>query len=154
MLVLGKKPILIGIFTKDEALKGESKIESKSFGLSILYGLIFIFLFAIVTSLVFSLILNFTSVRESSLQYMITALSFIGLFGGGFLSGGKRKQKGWMIGGLTGLAYSLIIFLFQYLGYDRLFDAEQIIYHTCYTLIAMMGGILGVNMATNNSRTA
>jgi putative membrane protein (TIGR04086 family) len=154
MLVLGKKPILIGIFIKDEALKGESKIESKSFGLSILYGLIFIFLFAIVTSLVFSLILNFTSVRESSLQYMITALSFIGLFGGGFLSGGKRKQKGWMIGGLTGLAYSLIIFLFQYLGYDRLFDAEQIIYHTCYTLIAMMGGILGVNMATNNSRTA
>lgn len=154
MLVLGKKTILIGIFTKDEALKGESKIESKSFGLSILYGLIFIFLFAIVTSLVFSLILNFTSVRESSLQYMITALSFIGLFGGGFLSGGKRKQKGWMIGGLTGLAYSLIIFLFQYLGYDRLFDAEQIIYHTCYTLIAMMGGILGVNMATNNSRTA
>jgi putative membrane protein (TIGR04086 family) len=119
-----------------------------------LYGLIFIFLFAVVTSLVFSLILNFTSVRESSLQYIITALSFIGLFGGGFLSGGKRKQKGWMIGGLTGLAYSLIIFLFQYLGYDRLFSAEQVIYHTCYTLIAMMGGILGVNMATNNSRTA
>ncbi|OLS41568.1 hypothetical protein BTR25_03185 [Bacillus sp. MRMR6] len=128
-------------------------IESKSFGLSMLYGLIFIFLFAIVTSLVFSLILNFTSVRESSLQYIITALSFIGLFGGGFLSGGKRKQKGWIIGGLTGLAYSLIIFLFQYLGYDKLFDAEQVIYHTCYTLIAMMGGILGVNMASNHSRT-
>ncbi|WP_307405896.1 hypothetical protein [Neobacillus ginsengisoli] len=39
--------------------------------------------------------------------------------------------------------YSLIIFLFQYLGYDSLFNIEQFIYHICYTLIDMMGGILG-----------
>ncbi|WML45518.1 TIGR04086 family membrane protein [Neobacillus sp. PS3-40] len=103
--------------------------------------------------MIFSFILRFTSVREISLQYIITAISFIGLFGGGFLSGGKGKQKGWLIGGLTGLIYSLIVFLFQYLGYDRLFTGEQIIYHICYTLIAMMGGILGVNMSSN-SRTA
>lgn len=68
------------------------------------------------------------------------------------MSGGKRKEKGWLIGGVTGLIYSLIVFLFQFLGYDRLFDMEQFVYHTCYTLIAMMGGILGVNIATNNSR--
>jgi putative membrane protein (TIGR04086 family) len=135
-------------------LKGESIIESKSFGTAILYGLIFIFLFAIVSSLIFSLILQFTSVREVSIQYVVTTVSFIGIFGGGFLSGGKSKQKGWLIGGLTGLVYSFIIFLSQYLGYDRLFDFEQIIYHSCYILIAMMGGILGVNISTNNSRTA
>jgi putative membrane protein (TIGR04086 family) len=133
--------------------RGRIKIESKSFGTSVLYGLIFIFLFAAFSSLIFSFILRFTSVREISLQYIITVISFIGLFGGGFLSGGKGKQKGWLIGGLTGLIYSLIVFLFQYLGYDRLFTSEQIIYHICYTLIAMMGGILGVNMASN-SRTA
>jgi putative membrane protein (TIGR04086 family) len=85
---------------------------------------------------------------------MTTALSFIGLFGGGFLSGGKRKQKGWLIGGLTGLVYSLIIFLFQYLGYDRIFNLEQGIYYICYTLISMMGGILGVNLSGGSSRTA
>ncbi|MED3562167.1 TIGR04086 family membrane protein [Bacillus xiapuensis] len=129
-------------------------MESKSFGTSVLYGLIFIFAFAAISSLIVSLILKFTSTREASLQYIITALSFIALFGGGFLSGGKRKEKGWVIGGVTGLIYSLIVFLFQYLGYDKLFTFDQIIYHTCYTLIAMMGGILGVNIATNNSRTA
>ncbi|WP_083402055.1 TIGR04086 family membrane protein [Bacillus sp. MUM 116] len=130
-------------------------MESKSFGTSVLYGLIFIFVFAAISSLIVSLILKFTYTREASLQYIITALSFIALFGGGFLSGGKRKEKGWLIGGVTGLIYSLIVFLFQYLGYDKLFTFDQIIYHTCYTLIAMMGGILGVNIATNNnSRTA
>ncbi len=134
--------------------RGRTKIESKSFGTAVLYGLIFIFVFAALSSLIISFILRFTSVREGSLQYMTTALSFIGLFCGGFLSGGKRKQKGWLIGGITGLFYSLVIFLFQYLGFDRLFNVEQLIYHTCYTLIAMMGGILGVNMSSNNSRTA
>ncbi|TDK61821.1 TIGR04086 family membrane protein [Bacillus salipaludis] len=130
-------------------------MESKSFGTSILYGLIFIFAFAAISSLIVSLILKFTSTREVSLQYIVTALSFIALFGGGFLSGGKRKEKGWLIGGVTGLIYSLVVFLFQYLGYDKLFSFDQIIYHSCYTLIAMMGGILGVNIATNNnSRTA
>jgi putative membrane protein (TIGR04086 family) len=132
--------------------RGRVKIESKSFGTSILYGLIFILVFAVICSLIFAFILKFTAAREVSLQYVITALSFIGLFGGGFLSGGKRKEKGWLIGGVTGLIYSLVVFLFQYLGYDRLFNAEQVIYHTCYTLIAMMGGILGVNISTNNSR--
>ncbi|ULT55799.1 TIGR04086 family membrane protein [Neobacillus drentensis] len=134
--------------------RGRVKIESKSFGISILYGLIFIFAFALISSLIFAFILRFTSAQEGSLQYVITALSFIGLFGGGFLSGGKRKEKGWLIGGFTGLIYSFVVFLFQYLGYDRLFDAEQVIYHTCYTLIAMMGGILGVNISSNNSRRA
>lgn len=129
-------------------------MESKSFGISMLYGLIFIFLFAALSSLIFASILRFSSVREMSLQYIITGLSFIGLFGGGFLSGGKRKEKGWLIGGVTGLVYSLVVFLFQYLGYDRLFSAEQVIYHTCYILIAMMGGILGVNLTSTKSRSA
>ncbi|MBL4951268.1 TIGR04086 family membrane protein [Neobacillus sp. OS1-32] len=137
-----------------KGLKGERKIESKSFGTAVLYGLIFIFAFAAICSLIMSFIMRFTSADEATLQYIVTAISFIALFGGGFLSGGKRKEKGWLIGGVTGLIYSIIVFLFQYLGYDRLFDAEQLIYHTCYTLIAMMGGILGVNVATNNSRSA
>jgi len=119
-----------------------------------LYGLIFIFGFAAICSLIISFILKFTSAQETSVQYIVTAISFIALFGGGFLSGGQRKEKGWLIGGITGLIYSLIVFLFQYLGYDRLFSAEQLIYHTCYILIAMMGGILGVNIATNSRRSA
>ncbi|MGJ7920583.1 TIGR04086 family membrane protein [Neobacillus sp. LXY-4] len=128
-------------------------IASKQFGISVAHGLIAIFLLEIVGSLIFSLILRFSSVQESSLQVVLTAASFISLFAGGFISGGKGKEKGWMLGGVTGLLYSLVIFLFQYLGYDRLFNGEQLIYHTCFMLIAMMGGILGVNL-TSKSRTA
>ncbi|SFQ78504.1 MULTISPECIES: TIGR04086 family membrane protein [unclassified Bacillus (in: firmicutes)] len=124
-------------------------MESKTFGKALLYGLITIFFFAMVSSIIFSLILRFTSVQEGSLHYIVTAISFVGIFGGGFISGGKGKHKGWLIGGVTGTAYSFIILLFQYLGYDELFSTEQVIYHVCYILICMMGGILGVNMNSN-----
>jgi putative membrane protein (TIGR04086 family) len=126
-------------------------IESKNMGISILYGVVSIFLVAVLSSLIFSLILRFTATGESSLQFAVTAVSFISLFVGGFISGGKGKAKGWMLGGTTGLLYSIIIFLFQYLGHNSLFDVEQLIYHTCYMLVAMMGGILGVNMTTSRS---
>ncbi|WP_077214095.1 TIGR04086 family membrane protein [Bacillus dakarensis] len=128
--------------------------ESKNYGNAVLFGIIAIFLLLIVSSLVVSIVLKFTATQESSLEFITTAISFVTLFAGGFIAGGRGKQKGWLIGALTGLTYTLIIFLFQYLGYDSLFSIEQIIYHICYILTAMMGGILGVNMSTPKTRNA
>lgn len=120
--------------------------DSKSLGSAVLYGTLAIFILAIISSLIFAFLLRFTSLQESSVKYIITAISFLSIFMGGFISGGKGKQKGWMLGALTGLIYSLIIFLYQFLGMDSIFNVEQVIYHICYILIAMMGGILGVNI--------
>src|SRR3954469_7869925 len=120
--------------------------DSKNLGSAVLYGTLTIFILAIVSSLIFAFLLRFTALQESSVQFIITAISFISIFMGGFISGGKGKQKGWMLGGLTGFLYSLTIFLVQFLGLDQLFNFEQIVYYICYILIAMMGGILGVNL--------
>jgi putative membrane protein (TIGR04086 family) len=126
--------------------------ESKKIGYAILYGTISIFIFAIISSFIFAFILRFTALQETSIQYVIIAMSFIALFAGGFIAGGKGEQKGWFLGGLTGFIYSLLIFLYQFLGLDSLFNVEQIIYYVCYILISMMGGILGVNLS-GKSRT-
>ncbi|MCA1318787.1 TIGR04086 family membrane protein [Bacillus tianshenii] len=122
-------------------------MESKRLGLAIMYGLITIFMFAIATSLLFSLLLRFTSLQESSVAWIILTLSFITLFIGGFVSGGKGREKGWMLGGATGGAYSLIIFLFQYLGNDSLFSMNQLFFHLGFIAVAMLGGIIGVNLS-------
>jgi putative membrane protein (TIGR04086 family) len=126
--------------------------ESKKIGYAVLYGTISIFIFAIISSFIFAFILRFTALQETSIQYVITAMSFIALFIGGFIAGGKGQQKGWFLGGLTGFIYALFIFLYQFLGLDSLFNVEQIIYYVCYILISMMGGILGVNLS-GKSRT-
>lgn len=134
---------------------GGCKIEgSKSLVSAVLYGIFTIFLLAVISSTIFSLILRFTSVQESSLTIFITVVSFVSVFLGGFISGGKGKQNGWLVGGLTGIVYSLIIFLYQYLGHDSLFSLKQLIYHACYILTAAMGGIFGVNFTAARTRNA
>ncbi|RIW37767.1 TIGR04086 family membrane protein [Bacillus salacetis] len=116
-------------------------------GSAILYGTGTILVIAIAASFIFALLLRFTSLEESSINLAVTIISFLALFIGGFMSGGKGKEKGLVLGGFTGLIFSLGVFLFQYLGYDSLFSIKQLIYHGCFILTCMMGGILGVNIS-------
>ncbi len=118
---------------------------------SVLLGLGVIYAIAALCSLIFATILKFTAVEESQIKIFITIISFIALFLGGFTAGGRGKEKGWMLGGLTGLLYTVIHFLFEYLGYDSGFSTEQIVYYICFTITAVMGGILGVNIAGNRA---
>lgn len=134
------------LFIRRERMTIES---SKNFGSALLIGVVSIFIIAIFTSLILSVVLQFSSLTEGSINYLVTAISFVSLFMGGLLAGRKRKENGWLIGLLTGLIFSFIVYLFQYLGLDTHFSAEQFIYHACFTLTAMMGGILGVNLAKN-----
>jgi putative membrane protein (TIGR04086 family) len=124
------------------------KIGAKKLSIAISYGLITIFILAAITSLVISLLLKFTQLQELSLSWIMLTISFIILFIGGFVSGGKGKEKGWLLGGGTGLCYSLIIFLLQYLGFEAHFTLEQMLYHLGFLVISILGGILGVNMTS------
>lgn len=134
-------------------LKGKERetIEAKKMGSAILFGTGTILVIAAAASLIFALMLRFTSLEESSISLAVTIISFLALFVGGFMSGGKGKEKGLVLGGLTGLLFSLGVFLFQYLGYDSLFSVKQFVYHGCFIVTCMMGGILGVNVSGGKS---
>lgn len=121
-------------------------IETKKMSVAIIYGVISIFILAIIASLVVSILLRFTTLTESSLSLVMLIVTFFSLFIGGFISGGKGKKQGIVLGGGTGILYLAIILLFQYLGQDSFFSAKQWIYYACFVITATMGGILGVNM--------
>ena len=122
-------------------------MESRKISSAIVYGTFSIFVMAVIFSLFFSLLLRFTSLTESSLSYIILILSFLSIFIGGIISGGKGKRQGWLLGGGTGLLYTIIILLFQYLGFDSHFAAREGIQSGCDVRVAMMGGVLGVNLS-------
>lgn len=90
--------------------------ETKQIGKGILSGLIAIFIVMVVTSLLVSLMLTFTSMQESSFKWMIMILSFAALLLGGIISGGKAKERGWLIGAVTSIIFSLTVFLFSIFG--------------------------------------
>ncbi len=126
-------------------------MESRRIGSSVIVGLGVIYVIAAIFSLLFSLLLRFTSLQEDQLTLLITVVSFIAIFIGGFVAGKRGGEKGWVSGGLTGLLYMIINFLYQYLGYDRLFSPEQLIYYACFTITCVCGGILGVNMSNGKT---
>jgi putative membrane protein (TIGR04086 family) len=112
-------------------------------------GLVAILLTIMVCSLVLSLLLRFTGLTESSLKWVTMGLSFLSLFIGGFVSGKKGQNKGWLLGGGTSLMFSFLVFLIQYLGYQSTFNSSQDMYHGIFLLLSVIGGIMGVNLSSH-----
>ncbi|AMX82775.1 hypothetical protein GS3922_03265 [Geobacillus subterraneus] len=116
-------------------------------GNALVYGVATIFVLAALVSFVFSLLLKWTDIHESSLTWVIFAVSVISMFIGGIVAGGKSQEKGWLAGGLTSLLFTALIFLFQFLGIEKPFTAEQWLYHLVFFVAAALGGIVGVNLS-------
>jgi putative membrane protein (TIGR04086 family) len=123
----------------------------KKTAVAVSYGVLTILLLVLSISLILSLLLRLTSLTESSVTTTTLVLSFIVMLIGGFVTGAKGKEKGWLLGLLTSGAYSVFVFFVQFLGYDRTFSKEQLMYHAIFIAICMLGSIFGVNAASNKS---
>lgn len=123
-------------------------MEAKRLGKAVIYGFITIFIFGIISSFGFALLLKFTSMSEITVGYLIMATSFFSFFMGGLISGAKGKRTGWALGALVGILYVGTIFLFQYLGLDLKITIKQGAFNLAFVLISLMGGILGVNITS------
>ncbi len=113
------------------------------------FGLVVVLAIIMGSSFLLSLLLRFTSLTEQSLTWVILGLSILALFIGGMVSGKKGKEKGWILGAGTGLLFSVVVFLVQYLGYQVQFDPEQYLYHLGYLLASALGGVMGVNLSSH-----
>lgn len=113
------------------------------------FGLVVVLAIIMCSSFLLSLLLRFTSLTEHSLTWVILGLSILALFIGGMVSGKKGKEKGWILGTGTGLLFSVVVFLVQYLGYQVQFDPEQYLYHLGYLLASALGGVMGVNLSSH-----
>lgn len=117
-----------------------------------LYGWIAILLLIVLSSAIFALLIRFTTISEMVLSYATLFVGFITLFIGGMIAGMKGKANGWFIGALTGMGFTLLTFLIQYLGYNEIFTSKQLIYHLTYILVAIFGSIIGVNVSHENGK--
>lgn len=114
--------------------------------IALLYGWIFILVFILVSSFILTLIVQFTGIRQQTLSWVAFSVGLIGLFIGGMITGIKGKSKGWIIGGLTGVGFTVFIFLVQFLGYQNGFSLDQTLHHLGFILAAILGGMIGVNL--------
>ncbi|WP_404453199.1 TIGR04086 family membrane protein [Virgibacillus necropolis] len=115
-----------------------------TYGWTVILGLIFI------SSIVLALLLKFTPLNEPTLSWVTLVIGLITLFIGGIVAGTKGKHKGWLIGGITGLGFTFFTFAVQYLGYQQTFSMEQSLNHLGFILVAVVGGVIGVNAVGGN----
>ncbi|HEX6595138.1 MAG TPA: TIGR04086 family membrane protein [Bacillota bacterium] len=114
--------------------------------LGLLYGWTIIFGLMLGASFLLALLLRFSSFNEPTLSWVTLIIGLITLFIGGVVSGAKSKAKGWIIGGLTGLGFTIFTFFVQYLGYQQPFSLEQTLHHIGFITAAIIGGMIGVNI--------
>lgn len=113
---------------------------------ALLYGWIFVLAFILITSFILALILQFTDISQWMLSWIAFGVGLVALFIGGLITGVKGKAKGWIYGGITGIGFTLFVFLVQYLGYRNGFSLEQLLHHSGYIIAAVFGGMIGVNI--------
>lgn len=114
--------------------------------IGLLYGWIVVLGLILISSIILAVLLQFTAFNDPTLSWVAFGTGLVSLFIGGMIAGIKGKAKGWVIGGITGIGFTLFIFLVQYLGYQQGFTMEQSLHHLGYILAALLGGVIGVNI--------
>lgn len=124
---------------------------SRQHFIGLLYGWIIMLGLILISSFILALLLRFSTFNEPALSWVTLVVGLISLFIGGLVAGVKGKAKGWIIGGFTGIGFTLFTFLVQYLGYQQTFTLEQSIHHLFYIVAASFGGVIGVNVMSNKN---
>jgi len=112
----------------------------------VLAGLLFIMVTLLMLSLIFSAILAFSSVTERTLQWFLMPATLLTVLLGGLVAGAKAGHKGWYFGILTGIGFIILSWLLAFLGFDLSPDLYTLIMYAACLLIAMLGGMIGVNL--------
>lgn len=124
-------------------------MQNKQF-IALLYGWIVVFILVFISSIILALLLRLTTFNEPTLSWVTLVIGLLSLFIGGLVAGVKGKAKGWLIGGIIGLGFTLLVFSVQYLGYKQSFSFGQSIHHLGYILAALIGGVIGVNFVVED----
>ncbi|WP_208590325.1 TIGR04086 family membrane protein [Gracilibacillus suaedae] len=119
----------------------------------VLYGWIGIFVVMVLASVILTLLLRFTSLGESTLEMATLFISFIALFTGGLIAGLKAKHKGILIGTITSLLFTFVVFCYRFLGLHVGFSVVELVNHSAYLLLAIIGAIIGVNLSSEEEST-
>lgn len=113
----------------------------------LLKGVLLAFIITIVLITIFSLLLSFTTIKESKMSIYNTVIMIISIAAGGFYSAKKLKENGWINGGLVGIIYYIILLIINILFNKPFsFDIFSITKLLIAFVLGVIGGIIGINL--------
>ena len=106
------------------------------------------YLITLILTLIYSIILAYTSVSESTIPTCMFVINILSVFIASSIAVIKIKENGLKTGGLIGLTYVLIMYLLSSITSSGFaltsYAISTIIFNI---LLGMVGGIIGVNIA-------
>ena len=124
---------------------------TKKLSTAIGFGIVILLILATVTSMIMALLLKFTDMNEGTLAVTIFILALLSMLISGFTAGKKAQGKGWLVGFSTGLTFTILVFLVNYLGFSQTVSNSQLLYQLALMGASTLGGIFGVNMSKQNN---
>lgn len=124
-------------------------VKEKSFEYGIIKPLIISLSVSVVSSLIFMLlgavaVTNLNVGEDTVLIFAILSMS-IGVFFGGFFGAKFYKKKGYLIGGLNGFFFFLIITLISLILNNSPITVISLFKLILFVISSIIGGIIGVN---------
>lgn len=131
-------------FKKDRSYHGGEKM-ARNWLTAVTYGIAASFVIVLASAFLLASLLRFTSYSETGGSVLPIVISVIALFTGGIISGSKMKERGLLIGSITGLFYCLFSLFFQFLGLDQAPGPMQYVFYMANIASCSIGGAIGVN---------
>lgn len=124
---------------------------TKKLSTAIGFGIITLLILASITSMIMALLLKFTNINEGTLTVTIFyTRSFIYAYVWIYCRQ-KAQGKGWLVGLTTGLTFTILVFLVNYLGFSQTLSNSQLLYQLALMGASTLGGIFGVNMSKQSN---
>ena len=115
--------------------------------MNIFKGIMLSFVLTLIFLFLFSIVLTYSNLSESSIPAVIILVTVISILIGSSISTTKIKKNGIVNGGIIGLIYIFIIYLISSIVQTGfILNIYSIIMITVSIVAGMIGGIVGVNI--------
>lgn len=137
-----------------ENLNQPAKSQHASMSLvSILKGIVVSYIVTVPVFVIFALILANTEFPERLITPVVVITTIISVLAAGSSATRNTKSKGWLNGGIVGLIYILILYLFSGIVLKNFaIDKFTVTLAVIGALTGAIGGIIGINFRNSPRR--
>ena len=115
-------------------------------GAPLLAGVVFSIIWLAAGALLLSLLLHFSSMKESELGTYALIVHSLSALAGGFTAGKRSERKGWYNGGTLGLIYGILVMIVSFLAANAAPSWNSALILGAALLAGAFGGMIGVNL--------
>ncbi len=142
-----------GFFFVSNELKKEKVMPAFSGVMPVMRALLVSFLFSLVLFVILSFVMLSTNLSENMICPAVLIVSLIAMLIGGIIAARRSEMRGFLIGGITGLCYMLILYIVGVLGFSAPAFTMNGLIRFLYAFVAgAVGGVIGRNLADRKRR--